>query len=184
MVMPGDEHFSCAHEISLWFLHTVTIASHSIDNKYVSNERRGALQKRIQGACKWLRHTQAFPVGLKYGSLAIDDDRYVFNEIGCLAHKYCDVFTIPCAFFFSYYFAPFQTCEPNLDNAPSKLLGRLVAMPVQPSPFPPVFLNNRRMTKLFHVPSTTHAALPGRTFNKNHWHVTKYLAAHYTKALF
>jgi hypothetical protein len=52
-----------------------------------------------------------------YGSLAIDDDRYVSNEIGCLAHEYHDVFTIPCANFFSCYFAPSQTCEPNLDNA-------------------------------------------------------------------
>ena len=82
---------------------------------------KDALQKRIQGACKWrkwLRHARAFPVGLTtYGSLAIDDDRYVSNEIECLAHEYHDVFTIPCAFFFSCYFAPSQTCEPNLDNA-------------------------------------------------------------------
>ena len=102
---------------------------------------KDALQKRIQGACKWrkwLRHARAFPVGLTaYGSLAIDDDRCVSNEIGCLAHEYYDVFTIPCANFFSCYFAPSQTCEPNLDNAPSKLLGRLVAMPVQS--FPNIF---------------------------------------------
>ena len=104
MVMPGDEHFSCAHEISLWFLHTVTIASHSIDNKYVSNERQDALQKRIQGACKWLLHARAFLVGLTYGSLAIDDDRYVSNEIGFLAHGYYNVFTIPCVFFFLLLF--------------------------------------------------------------------------------
>jgi len=86
---------------------------------------------------KWPRHTRAFPVGLKYSSLAIDDDRYASNEIECLAHEYYNVFTIPCAFFFSCYFAPSQTCEPNLDNAPSKLLGRLVAMPVQS--FPNIF---------------------------------------------
>ena len=49
MVMPGDEHISFAHELSLWALHTVSIASYSIDNKYVSNERQDALQKRIQG---------------------------------------------------------------------------------------------------------------------------------------
>ena len=102
-------------------LHAVTIASHSIGSKYISNERQDALQKRIQGACKWrkwLRHARAFPVGLTtYGSLAIDDDRCVSNEIECLAHEYHDDFTIPCAFFFSCYFAPSQTCEPNLDNA-------------------------------------------------------------------
>ena len=49
MIMPGDEHISFAHELSLWALHTVSIASYSIDNKYVSNERQDALQKRIQG---------------------------------------------------------------------------------------------------------------------------------------
>jgi len=76
----------------------------------------------------WALHTS---------SLAIDDDRCVSNEIECLAHEYYNVFTIPCAFFFSCYFAPSQTCEPNLDNAPSKLLGRLVAMPVQS--FPNIF---------------------------------------------
>ena len=143
MVMPGDEHISCAHELSLWALHTVTVASHSIGSKYISKERQDALQKRIQGACKWrkwLRHARAFPVGLTtYGSLAVDDDRCVSNEIGCLAHGYYDVFTIPCAFFFSCYFAPSQTCEPDLDNAPTELLGRLVAMPVQSPPFPHVF---------------------------------------------
>ena len=106
--MPGDEHISCAHELSLWALHTVTIALLSIDYRYVSNERQGALQKRIQGACKWrkwLRHTRAFPVGLTtYSSLAIHDDRYASNEIECLAHEYYNVFTIPCAFFFLVLF--------------------------------------------------------------------------------
>ena len=97
----------------------------------------------IQGACKWLRHARAFPMGLTYGSLAIDDNRCVSNEIECLAHEYYDVFTIPCAFFFSGYFAPSQTCEPDLDNAPTELLGRLVAMPVQSPPFPHVEIVSR-----------------------------------------
>jgi hypothetical protein len=48
-------------------------------------------------------------MGLTYGSLAIDDNRCVSNEIECLAHEYYDVFTIPCAFFFSGYFAPSQS---------------------------------------------------------------------------
>jgi len=39
--------------------------------------------------------------------------------------------------FFSLAISFPQTCEPNLDNAPSKLLGRLVAMPVQS--FPNIF---------------------------------------------
>ena len=133
MVMPGDEHISCAHELSLWALYTVTIASHSIGSKYISNERQDALRMPT----KWPRHTRAFPVGLTYSSLAIHDDRYASNEIECFAHEYYNVFTIPCSFFFSCYFAPPQTCEPNLDNAPSKLLGRLVAMPVQS--FPNIF---------------------------------------------
>ena len=60
---------------------------------------KDALQKRIQGACKWPRHARAFPVGLTYGSLAVDDDRCLSNEIECLAHEYHDVFTIPCANF-------------------------------------------------------------------------------------
>jgi len=46
------------------------------------------------------------------------------------------------------------------------------------------FSNNCRALKLFHVPSTTHAALPGRTFNKNHWHVTTNLAAHILRHYF
>ena len=63
MVMPGDEHISCAHELSLWALHTVTIASHSIGSKYISNERQDALQKRIQGACKMATPHPIFPCG-------------------------------------------------------------------------------------------------------------------------
>ena len=100
---------------------------------------KDALQKRIQGACKWPRHARAFPVGLTYGSLAVDDDRCLSNEIECLAHEYHDVFTILSAFFFSCYFAPSQTWEPDLDNVPSELLGRLVAMPALPSPSPQIF---------------------------------------------
>jgi len=46
------------------------------------------------------------------------------------------------------------------------------------------FSNNCRALKLFHVPSTTHAALPGRTSNKNHWHVTTNLAAHILRHYF
>ena len=46
------------------------------------------------------------------------------------------------------------------------------------------FSNNCRALKLFHEPSTTHAALAGRTFNKNHWHVTTNLAAHILRHYF
>ena len=49
---------------------------------------------------------------------------------------------MPCAVIFLLLFRAFQTCELNLDNAPSKLLGRLVAMPAQSSPFPHVLSNN------------------------------------------
>ena len=46
------------------------------------------------------------------------------------------------------------------------------------------FSSNCRALKLFHVPSTTHAALPGRTFIKNHWHVTTNLAAYILRHYF
>ena len=97
--MPGDEHISCAHELSLWALHTVTIASHSIGSKYISNERQDALQKRIQGACKMATPHPSIPVGLTYSSLAIDDDRCVSNEIECLAHEYYNGSRFPARFF-------------------------------------------------------------------------------------
>jgi len=149
---------------------------------------KDALQNRIQGACKWrkwLRHARAFPVGLTtYGSLAVDDDRCVSNEIGCLAHGYYDVFTIPCAFFFSCYFAPSQTCEPNLDSARPRSCSDDSWRCLCSHHLSKRFSNNCRALKLFHVPSTTHAALPGRTFNKNHWHETTNLAAHILRHYF
>ena len=131
---------------------------------------KDALQKRIQGACKWrkwLRHARAFPVGLTtYGSLAIDDDRYVSNEIECLAHEYHDVFTIPCAFFSLAILLPLRPVSPiwimrALEAARTTRGDACTVISKYIS-------NDCRALELFHVPSTTHAALPGRTFNKNH----------------
>ena len=124
---------------------------------------------------------RALIVGLTYGSLAFDRQQVCFyrDRMSCrsVSKIYYDGFTMPCAVIFLLLFRAFQTCELNLDNAPSKLLGRLVAMPAQSSPFPHVLSNNFQTLQMFHLPSTTHAALPGRSFNKNHWHVTTNLAA-------
>ena len=106
--MPGDEHISCAHELSLWALHTVTIASHSIGSVASTSLTRDRMlcKSASKVPAKWPRHTRAFPVGLTYSSLVIHDDRYASNEIECLAHEYYNAFTIPCAIFFSCYFVP------------------------------------------------------------------------------
>ena len=130
---------------------------------------KDALQKRIQGACKWPRHARAFPVGLTtYSSHAIHDDRYASNEIECLAHEYYNVFTIPCAFFYLAISRPLRPVSPiwimRALEAARTTRGDACAVIT----FSKRFSNNCRVLKLFHVPSTTHAALPSSTFNKNY----------------
>ena len=69
--MPGDEHISCAHELSLWALHAVTIALHlhSIDYKYVSNERQECLAEahlRCLQMAQMVTPRPSFPCGPYY----------------------------------------------------------------------------------------------------------------------
>ena len=86
----------------------------------------------------------------------------------------CD--TIPCVVTFSCYFAPSQTYEPKLTKCAlkaAKLLGRLVKMPAQSSPFPHVASENDcRTLKIFDVPSATYATLAGRGCKEIHWDAT------------
>ena len=98
-VMPGDEHISCAHELSLWALHTVTKPrNRSVPSTSLTRDRMPC-KIASEVPAKWPRHTRAFPVGLTYSSLAIHDDRYASNEIECLAHEYYNGSRFPARFF-------------------------------------------------------------------------------------
>ena len=103
---------------------------------------------------KWPRHTRAFPVGLTYSSLAIDDDRYASNEIETNITMFS---RFPARFFSLAISRPLRPVSPIWIMRPRSCSDDTWRCRI--------ILNDCRTLKLFHVPSTTHAALPSSTFN-------------------
>jgi len=122
----------------------------------------------------WAR---ASPVGLKYCSLAVDDNRYVSNETNFFARDCYDVFTIPCAVILLLLF-----------RALSDLRAR-AAEEMRPKSCwddsrrcshhsPHVVSKTWRTLEMLQVPSTMYATLPAFSYKENHWHLITILAGH------
>ena len=124
MVMPGDEHISCTHELSFWALHTVTIASQSM--------MTGMFLTRYDFLLTNITMLSRFPA--RFFSLAISLPLRPVSPIWIMR-------ALEAA----------RTTRGDACTVISKYIS-----------------NDCRALKLFHVPSTTHAALPSSTFNKNY----------------